>query len=310
MIKVLASAGILAVAVTLAAGSAQAINHTTDYETNIQNYRYCDADPLGSCRYEDVISPSAYYLEDGKTITVVYADDGDVGLKIDAGTIKMDTDVTHACSDQQFECSVPAPFSGTCSNAPSPKQTTVCNGTGTYRCDGGIYDGQVCTSSSQCTGGECVHAAACIFKACQSGPQVGKFCGTGGGGVSCTSTNNQTGFKLRIIGNETGAEVDFGFAYYLLRGNGETGGGCIMECPVNLGSDGSVNTADLANCTMSGDCLNSPIEAIHSVQLIDPDGKILGIPGVGPNVIFNSAQQADPAKAGDCVRVPTNGPCS
>jgi hypothetical protein len=304
MIKPLGVAGALAVTCLLSAGSANAITHTNDYKTNIQNYRYCDAAPLTSCRYEHVISPSAYYLEDGRTITLIYTNTGDVQLKIDANTVKLDTDASFACSNQQYQCSAAAPASGTCL-APSPKNTTACTAN---KCNGGTNDGGPCSSSSACPFGACTRTDTCIFAACQAGPQSGKYCGGGTGSVSCTSTNNQSGYKIRIFGNETGGEIAGGFIYYLLRGDDVTDEGCKVECPVTLGNDGSVNQT-LTGCSQSGECLNSPLESIHSVQLVDPDGQILGIPGIGTTKIFYSAQQADPARAGDCVRVPTNGPC-
>ena len=76
-----------AIAMMTAASVAHAINHTSDYKTNMDNYRTCTDPLLDTCDFEEVLSPSKFYLPDGTTTTVIDKDDGTVQLRIDSGGI-------------------------------------------------------------------------------------------------------------------------------------------------------------------------------------------------------------------------------
>ena len=305
------TAGLAAATVAAAlvsAGSAHAVTHTTDYKTNIANYRICDPIELDSCEFADVLSPSQYYLADGKKITVIYTDAGVVQMKIDAATIKLDDYISYSCANENFTCK--ETNANYCDAPPGGNQTQSCV---RNRCTGGTNAGAACTVDSQCPGGgECSGSTNCVYQVCQDGPQDGHFCGTGGGTVSCTSTNNVPNFTVRITGNETGGHLVWSSVLYYLRGNVSTGEGCVLTCDVDLGSDGSINSSALS-CASTGDCTTAPIETIHSVELLDPTGAILGISGVGPARLTDFSgpvtNSGDPAMHGDCIRNPSQNPC-
>jgi hypothetical protein len=94
---------VLAVSLLLA-GVAHAINHTSDYSANMGNYRTCTSPLLETCGAAEVISPSNYHLGDGTKTTVIHKSDGTVQLRIDAGAIVTDTDISYACDDELFAC--------------------------------------------------------------------------------------------------------------------------------------------------------------------------------------------------------------
>src|SRR4029079_10611694 len=104
----------------------------------------CAADPLGTCDFADVSSPSTYYLTNGSTATVIHASNGNVQVRIDANGITADDDISYPCADTQFQC-----IAGVCTG---PRSGTGCS---QNRCFGGSNNGGVCATASACPGGSC-----------------------------------------------------------------------------------------------------------------------------------------------------------
>lgn len=287
-------------AAVASAGSAYAISHVSDYKTNLQNYRACSIDELGTCDYGEVVSPSKYHLNNGATFTVIYENDNDVQVRFDAETISLDSDTNYTCANELYNCAGSA-----CSGLPAGAPAGTCGIKD--RCWGGTNHGGLC--SAGCPGGACTASSTCYRETCQTGPRDGKYCGSGA--LLCNSTAGYQNFKLIFAGNKSGVQYVFppGNIQYQLEGNGAEG--CRKTCTFSLGttSDSTINTSNLSGCVDSGDCSTSPLEAIHSVYLLDPDGEVLAVPGIGPATLSPTAANGDPVKNGDCNRVPGQTPC-
>ena len=279
-----------AVAALVGATTARAISHTTDYKTNIGNYRTCTDPLLDACDYAATLSPSKYYLPSGTTTTVVHKDDGTVQLRIDAGGILTDSGISYACQDELFRCVASACEDG-------PREGNFCTAN---RCFGGGNDGAICSNPSACPGGDCTGGASCVAPTCQGGPRDNKECGTGK--PACTDVADSTGWSVVFRGNYAGSTYQAPDWHFHLRGDGEDG--CIKACSFSLGSTGAINSAGLS-CSVTGVC--GAVETFHYVELRDPDGEIVGIPTVGPALLVSDsfAVEGDPAKVGDCSR-PSN----
>ncbi len=294
------SAAVLSMALAALPAASFALTHSTEYRTNIGNYRTCVGGLDDSCTYADVVSPSNYYLANNHKITVLHQSNGNVQLRIDAGTIKGDTDFSFPCDNEYHSCSVGSP--GNCSGPKGPTQ-----GCNRDTCLGGSNEGAQCNTASQCPGGACTAGAACTVTRCTGGPRDGELCG--GSAPSCTSSNGSTGWELRFLGNRSSGVFVPAYLlnYYELKGNGA----CEKRCPFTLESDGSYN--DDVICTIVGSCSGGP-EVFHHVILLDrqdlDDGvgpkQILGVPSVGPASILEGSggvgswiDPGDPAKYGD-----------
>lgn len=282
------ASGIVAIAV---ASAAYAINHTSDYKTNMGNYRTCTDPLLDSCDYAETLSPSKYYLPAGTTTTVIHKDDGTVQLRIDAGGLLTDSGISYSCVDESFRC-----IASACDDGPRKGNFCTAN-----RCFGGSNDGAQCTVSSACPGGACTGGAACVAPTCQGGPRDNKECG--GTFPACTNVADSTGWSVVFRGNYSAYtyQAPSGWHFHL-RGDGEDG--CIKACSFSLGSTGAINSTGLT-CNTTGTC--GALETFHYVEMRDPEGEIVAIPTVGPALIVNDlvAIEGDPAKVGDCSR-PSN----
>lgn len=273
-------------ATALAASPAPAINHTTDYRTNMGNYRTCTDPLLDTCDFPEALSPSKYYLPNNTTTTVILKDDSTVQLRIDAGGILSDANVSYPCDSTLFEC-----LNSKCSpTSPDPTKGCMQN-----RCFGGTNNNSPCSNSSACPGGTCTGGDACVWQTCQSGPRIGKVCG--GSAPACTSVADSTGWSVVFRGNA-------GSGYYTnawhsrILGDGEDG--LMKVCTFSLGSTGAINSTGLT-------CTGTQAEVFDYVELRDPDGEIVAIPTVGPALLpFDSwTVEGDPARVGDCSR-PSN----
>jgi hypothetical protein len=287
---------LVAGATLLGAPLAHAINHTSDYKTNMQNYRTCTDPLLSTCAFPDVISPSKFYLAAVYTTTVIHKDDGTVQLRIDAGGIATDTDVSYPCQDEVFPCN------GTTCTA-GPRQGSGCT---INRCIGGSNNGGVCSTSSACPGGSCTGGASCVAPTCQGGPRDNKECA--GTQPACTSVASTAGWSVVFRGNRTGFSFTPSPPWYHYQLKGDDSSGCMKVCPFSLDSTGAINSAGLT-CTTSGDCGSSGPDVFHAVELRDLDDELLAIPGIGGATVDNIGVEGDPAKAGDCVRDPNRSVC-
>jgi hypothetical protein len=250
---------------------ARAFNNVSSYSANFDNFRYC-ASPspaLGTCDNSLARSPSQYYLESGATSSVLVNSNGTVKLRID--TLKLDTGLTFACQSLNTATCV----SGVCQGAPR--------------------QGTVCSADAQCWG-----------PACSGGPRDRMLCGTGL--PACTSLDGSPGWALRFRGNAPAQQWSPSIQFLLL-GSGD-GLGCTKTCPFTLTNDstpsvGSINSDGLS-CTTSGDCgsivgLVLPTN-LQSVELVDPQGEVFGIPTLGTAGVVNNANTPDPAVFGDACR--------
>lgn len=275
---------------TVLAVSAHAITHTSDYKTNMGNYRTCTDPLLETCDFPEVLSPSKYYLPNNTTTTAIHKDDGTVQLRIDAGGILSDANVTYPCEGELFECT-----SGHCSTT-SPDSGKGCT---INRCYGGTNHGGPCGTASACPGGTCTASDACVWNLCQSGPRVDKKCG--GVEPACTSVADSVGWTVVFRGNQ-------GSAYYTSQWHarvlGDGANGLMKVCDFELNGSGAVNESDL-------DCIGSDPESIHHVEILDPDGEIVAIPTIGPALLpFDTwTVEGDPARVGDCSRPSNAGFC-
>jgi hypothetical protein len=290
--------GIIALAAVFAVGAAvvpaHAITHTQDLKTNMKNYRTCTDPLLATCTFPDVVSPSKYFLAKGTTTTVVRQADGTVQLKMDADAIGTDSWVSYPCANELYQCT-----NSRCADGPA--KNTACTAD---RCFGGANHMGACSGASACPGGTCTGGSTCIRSTCQGGLRDDKECG--GTQPSCTSTRDTTGWSVVFRGNQSAAYYDatLGRLSFELLGDGEAG--CMKVCLFSLGSTGAINSSGLS-CTSSGAC--SPIEAFHHVEITDPDGTVMAVPGVGPAEVFMGLGVRDPAVVGDCDHNPSQDEC-
>lgn len=281
----------VAVAAMVTAHPAYAINHATEYKTNMGNYRTCTDPLLDSCEYADTLSPSKFYLPSGTTTTVIHKDDGTVQLRIDSGGLLTDTGISYDCVEQLYPC-----VSGHCVGGHNNGFTCTAN-----RCHGGSNAGATCTVDSQCPGGTCSDGSACSAFGCDGGPRDALECSYTGN-PTCTSVAGTSGWSVVFRGNYAAFNYVAPSWHFFLRGDDDDG--CIKACSFTLSSSGAINSTGLS-CSTTGTC--GGVEAFHYVELRDPDGEIVAIPGVGPALIVPGylAVEGDPAQVGDCSR-PSN----
>ncbi len=290
--RLLAALGVL----VLFTSSAHAINHTTDYKTNMDNYRVCADTPLDTCEYEDIVSPSKFFLPHGTTTTLVHRDDGTVQLRIDAAGIVTDTNVTYTCSAEPFPCVGNRCVGGRNSGA-------LCSPT---ICIGGSNHGSSCSGSSACPSGTCTGGDTCSTNLCHGGLQDGGFCGSPGD-LSCESVANSSGWSVVFRGNVPSVTFETAPTYhYRLIGDGSAG--CLKVCTFTLGSTGAINSSGLS-CSTTGTC--GTVDSFHHVELRDPDDEVVAVPAIGaaetPWHLW--AVEGDPAMKGDCSRPANAGFC-
>lgn len=274
--------------VVLAAGSligapAYAITHASDYASNMGNYRTCTDPLLETCGASEVISPSNYHLADGTKTTIIHKSDGTVQLRIDAGAVVADTDISYACDDELFEC-----VSNEC--AAGPREDDFCN---PNRCMGGTNHFGTCTTASACPGGSCTGGASCVAPVCQGGLRDGKACG--GSEPACTSTADTIGWNVVFRGNRSERISQWPNHVFELRGDGSAG--CMKVCGFSLDGNGAINSNGLS-CSTTGPC--GALDTFHHVEILDPDDEVLAIPTVGnAEVETGTMIDGDPARVGD-----------
>lgn len=270
---------------------AHAINHASEYKTNMANYRTCTDPLLDACGYVDALSPSKFYLASGTTTTVVHKDDGTVQLRIDSGGLLTDTGLNYACAEQLYPC-----VGGKCVGGHNHGFTCTPN-----RCDGGPNDEAPCNGQPDCPEGTCSDGSACSAFACQGGARDDLECSYAGN-PACTSVAGTSGWSIVFRGNNAGWQYLPPSWRFLLRGDDDDG--CIKACSFALNANGAINSNGLT-CSTTGTC--GGVEAFHYVELRDPDGEIVAIPGTGPAMIVPGylAVEGDPAQVGDCGR-PSN----
>lgn len=269
---------------------AHAINHTNEYKTNMGNYRTCTDPVLGTCAFDEIQAPSKFYLPNNTTTTVVHENDGTVQLRIDAGGILTDTNVTYACSGEPFSC-----VGNQCVGGKFPG--IACTPS---LCIGGANHGGSCTSSSACPGGACTGGNTCTSNVCHGGLRDGLLCGYLGD-PTCESVANSSGWSLVFRGNNGSAVFDSAW-HAIVLGDGTTG---LMEvCDFTLNGSGAINDSDL-------DCEGSLPQGVHHVEILDPDGDVVAIPTMGPALLpFDTwTVEGDPARIGDCSRAANAGFC-
>lgn len=284
----------IAMATTMGGRLAHAISHTSDYRTNMNNYRTCTDPLLETCTYEEILSPSKFYLPHGTTTTVIHKDDGTVQLRIDAGGILTDTGISYPCGDRTYPCSAPT---GVCVGGVHPGTGCTRN-----RCLGGSNDGASCAVDSQCPGATCTAGASCTSHVCLDGPRDGFSCG-GGSDLACTNVANTSGWSVVFRGNQSSFQSNGDTTYTnKLVGDGDVG--CMKACSFSLGSTGAINSSGLS-CSLTSTC--GLLDAFHYVEIRDPDGAILAIPTVGAATLPYDwlVEEGDPARTGDCSR-PSN----
>lgn len=288
--RLAAAAVVVALSIGVGAIPAHAISHTTDYKTNMDNYRTCTDPVLGTCDFDKVLSPSKFYLPNATTTTVIHKDDGTVQLRVDAGGILTDTGISYDCNDRVFPCTA-----NLCVGGPHNNQGCTPN-----RCLGGSNEGGVCSNASACPGGTCTGGASCVAQVCLDGPRKNLAC-NGPTDLACTSVVNTSGWNVVFRGNYSGVNYVSPNWHYRLYGDGDAG--CMKVCPFSLGSTGAINSAGLS-CTITGSC---GVDSFHAVEIRDPDDEILAIPTAGPAKTDHSGWpvEGDPAVVGDCSR-PSN----
>lgn len=265
-----------------------AITHENDYVTNLDNYRVCDAvNPLSTCTYSATLSPSPFYLDGGTKGTLVYSSAGEVRLRIDA--VKLDTNhPAWACANHDYTCGVKAG-----SSCPGGKEcvTGPKSGTTPPNC---------CTIDDHCD----------VFQ-CVDGPQNDVTCASN---ADCDDLDNGAPWHVVFTGNLPGSYLTGGG--WLFKLFGEANVGCRLSCPFTLGgtaTSGSINTSTsgLTNCEMTGDftCASVGPGDWHEVMIEDPEGNPFAIPSIGNATILTGLSDGDPAKLGDCDRLPKPAPC-
>jgi hypothetical protein len=265
-----------------------AFTHVTEYSTNLDNYRVCAGDePLGTCAYEDVRSPSVYHLTNGTKGTLVYT--GTVAkVRIDA--IELDTNhPAYPCVTQSYHC-VPS-SGGTC-----PK-----------KCEGPRGEG----TNPPC----CATDAECQALACDGGPQDDRGClAPAPAPAECRKVDDSRHWSAVFRGNDAEYECPVGVPCpFLLRGDDDSG--CMVVCDFTLESAGSATSGSVNNssvsCQTTGACWYTP--AFNHVEIRDPEGNVVAIPKWGNAKIIEGfpSQSDDPAKIGDACRteVPPPADC-
>jgi hypothetical protein len=271
-----------------------AINHTTDYKTNMDNYRVCTDPTLGSCDFDEVLSPSKFYLPNGTTTTVICKDDGTVQLRIDSGGILTDEGVSYGCGDRLFPCT-----GGFCVGGPHNGSACTVN-----RCMGGSNDGGVCSTDTACPGGgTCTGGASCVGQVCLDGPRENFSCNSPGD-LACTNVANTSDWTVVFRGNRSSISYPPPYTQWHYHLYGDDDSGCMRVCSFSLGSTGAINSSGLS-CTTTGSSCG--VDSFHAVELRDPDGEIVAIPkaGAARTDVSGWPVEGDPAVVGDCSR-PSN----
>ncbi len=263
------------------ASTGAALTHTSDYTSNLDNYRVCTGDqPLETCGYDDVRAPSLYHLTNGTKGTVVYT--GTVA-KIRIDSLELDTNhPSWQCVSQSYPC-----VSGTC-------------GATGKNCQAGPKQGDCCSSNADCTA-----------LACDGGPLDDAACTAHS---KCVELDGSKNWSVVLRGNNAAYECSGGIpCSFELQGDGATG--CIVACDFALDVAGSATIGSVnlnsVSCQMSGDCWYTP--SFHHAEILDPDGNVLAIPSVGNAKVIQGypSDDDDPAKIGDACRTqaPPPGDC-
>jgi hypothetical protein len=311
---------VLAAAVLLAPRAALAVTHTTQISTNMENYRVCADPTLGTCTYDEIRSPSEYYIPDGNKISVYLKSDGKVDIKSDALSIDSGLPAA-ACSYEDYAC-----VASQC--ADGPFKAKPCSYT---TCIGGPNSGGSCAAGgpSACPGGFC-RGNVCGDYTCQGGPQDNRRCLQAYATTDCNDffddhvgadylgtafPGASQGWYVLFRGNTQALVFDYngGVLYNVdeLQGatnpplNPNMGPGCLMKCPFGVDNTGS-NTANIT-CTTEGDCTS--VKLFHSIEILDPQGHTMAVSALGTATITRAAgtigtqgDTGDPAKYGDACR--------
>jgi hypothetical protein len=296
----------------LAAGPAWAASVVNHYETDLQNYRICAGTQaeLGSCKTSDgangTRSPSRLHLPDGSQGSITVTSSNVVKLKIEG--LKMDNNVDFPCAQEPYTCSCNLPnCGGTCITKPIGAPAKGCDAD-----------------------------ADCDYDTCQGGPKDRHYCDNQASeSAECETMDNHAAVGAVVFhGNASGVVLtSFPFTELKIFGDGgDPVAGCMKVCPFGTTADatpdgvGEVDSNSLtcdagpksctggsnfgAACvtgtqcpgaTCGGPC--SMLTTYHSVEIVDFEGNIVAVPGLGDaSIITTSPMGGDVASDGDVCR--------
>jgi hypothetical protein len=254
---------LLVMAMEAVAHSAPLNSH---YETDLDNYRVCapdeDGNVLGTCSFDDVRSPSKYYLNHDTQGSISY--NGTV-VKLRINDIRIDEGTSFACENETVPCvDNICPITGAFCGGPTCTAPA---------CQGGPKDGKNCNPSSPDT-------------VCKNLDNVAHF------GDVVFQTNYAgfelvSGFPFKLYGDASSP------------GTGCTKICAFGTLNDSSPSTGKVDSNSLT-CELVGDC--SQEQGFHRVTVVDVEGNTLAIPSVGKAFILTIGYEGDPAALGDACR--------
>lgn len=263
---------VAAVSIQLSSYAAIAASLNNHYEIDLQNYRACKVDAdghrLSTCLGNDIRSGSKYFLAGSTQGSISVTSAGVVKARIDG--LSLDDGVSYACTYQSFHCNTTTGF---CLDGPGAGTTT-------------------CTTDSQCSA-----------YACDGGPQNDKGCNPVNPDAVCRSLASVTGIASVVFGGNELVFTSVGgvVTYKLLGDTADAENGCTKICAMNTDNLGKINSNALS-CTVVGDGGCDGINGYHVVKVLDLDGKVVAVPGVGTATTNSGLGLNDPVQYGDVCR--------